>query len=124
MRQHGRVSSGVGAAMGKHVLADTALKVVDLSACAGIRIEGKAGAQSIELSLPREGFAEAAKAFVPFVVAEILRADVEKTDVNGLLWSFDGGVLEHASPAHEREGMHDAGHSDHSPISSPRQRLR
>jgi hypothetical protein len=70
--------------------ADTPLKVLDLSACAGIRVRLQVGPQPMELSLPREGFGEAARAFMPFAVLEVLRADVDDGDIIELLPSLCG----------------------------------
>jgi hypothetical protein len=44
----------------------------------------------MELSLPREGFVEAAKAFIPQTLVEILRADVGETEIIELLPSLGG----------------------------------
>jgi hypothetical protein len=76
--------------MGPGVFIDTPLKVLDLSACAGIRVELQAGAQSMELSLPGEGFGEAARAFVPGAVVGVLRADVDEAEIIELLPSLGG----------------------------------
>jgi hypothetical protein len=91
--------------MGKWVFADTPLKILDLSACAGIRIEEQGGAQSMELSLPCEGFAEAAKAVIPFAVVDVLRADVDETNVNELLPSLDGWGVDRLQFVSSRMGV-------------------
>jgi hypothetical protein len=80
--------------MGVCVFVDAPLKVLDLSACAGIRIEKQEGAQPMELSLPREGFAEAAKAFVAGAALEVLRADVDDVDIIELLPFLGGSAVD------------------------------
>jgi hypothetical protein len=75
--------------MGLGEFIDTPLKLLDLSACAGIRVGPQAGAQSMDLTLPREGFAEAAKAFALFTVVNVFRADVDQADVNEILPLYD-----------------------------------
>jgi hypothetical protein len=76
------------------VFADTRLKVLDLSACAGIRVEGQEGVEPMDLALPHEGFAEAAKAFVTHAVVEVLRADVDDVDIIELLPFLGGSAVD------------------------------
>jgi hypothetical protein len=47
----------------------------------------------VELSLPREGFAAAAKAFLAGSATEVLRGDVGEAEVNGLLPQLEGWGL-------------------------------
>jgi hypothetical protein len=71
--------------MGEDIFAYNPLKVLDLSACAGINIEGNQISSLVELSLPLEGFADAAEAFLRGSRIEVLRAEVGQTDIDELL---------------------------------------
>jgi hypothetical protein len=80
--------------MGGDVFRHTPLKVLDLSACAGMKVSGRQKHSLLELSLPFEGFANAAKAFLSGSGIEVLRAGVGETDIGELLprleaWGLD-----------------------------------
>jgi hypothetical protein len=80
--------------MGGEVFAYTPLKVLDLSACVGVRVKAPQTNSLVELSLPREGFTAAVKAFLPGSKIEVLRADVGQTEIDELLpqlteWGLD-----------------------------------
>jgi hypothetical protein len=91
--------------MGEYTFADTLLRVLDLSACAGIRIEKQAGAQSMELWLPREGFVDAAKAFILLAPVAVLRGDVGETEINELLPSLEGRGIDRLQVVSSRIGV-------------------
>jgi hypothetical protein len=76
------------------VFAYTPLKLLDLSACDGVRVESDQTNSLVELSLPREGFAAAAKAFLPGSRVEVLLADVDKADINELFPRLDDWGLD------------------------------
>jgi hypothetical protein len=65
----------------------TPLKALDLSSCAKVKIVAKSAAISRleELGLPREGFADLAKAFLPYGRVVVLHADVGAMQLNELL---------------------------------------
>jgi hypothetical protein len=63
----------------------TPLKRLDLSACAGIKVGGGQPNSLVELSLPFEGFAAAAEAFLSGSGIEVLRADVGEAEIGELL---------------------------------------
>jgi hypothetical protein len=80
--------------MGKGIFHSTPLKMLDLSACAGIVVKGSGQGELVELSLPRDGFAAAAKAFLPGTRIEVLRAEIDQAEINELLphlgeWGVD-----------------------------------
>jgi hypothetical protein len=80
--------------VGVRVFRNTPLKVLDLSACCGVRVEVPQTNSLVELSLPREGFAAAVAAFLRGSKIEVLRADVGQTEIDELLphlepWGFD-----------------------------------
>jgi hypothetical protein len=79
--------------MGDRVFQYTPLKILDLSACGGIRVDTPQPNAFVELSLPREGFAAAAMAFLPGSAIEVLRADVGEAEINELLPHFEGWGL-------------------------------
>jgi hypothetical protein len=79
--------------MGENVLECTPLKILDLSACGGIRVNTPQPSPLVELSLPREGFAAAAMAFLPGSMIEDLRADVGEAEINELRPHFEGWGL-------------------------------
>jgi hypothetical protein len=79
--------------MGGHVLAYTPLKLLDLSACDGIDVDGSQANSLVELSLPRKGFA-AAGAFLRFSRIEVLLADVDKAAINEMLPHVGGWGLD------------------------------
>ena len=70
--------------------AHTPLKILDLSACAGIRIGDDPGWSLVEVSLPREGFMAAAKAFLQGSRITVLRADIDETELNELVPRLGG----------------------------------
>jgi hypothetical protein len=76
--------------MGENVLECTPLKILDLSACGGIRVGTAQRHSLVELSLPCEGFAAAVMAFLPGSTIEVLRADVGEAEINELLPHFEG----------------------------------
>jgi hypothetical protein len=76
--------------MGWSVFAYTPLKALDLSACADINVKGSQNNSLVELSLPFEGFAAAAKAFVRGSSIEILCADVGEVEINALFPQLEG----------------------------------
>jgi hypothetical protein len=76
--------------LGANVFEHTPLKLLDLSACDGIRVDGSQTNSLVELSLPFGGFAAAAEAFMPGSRVEVLRADVDKVAINELLPHLDG----------------------------------
>jgi hypothetical protein len=69
---------------------DTSLTVLDLGACEGIRVGTGQVPSLVELSLPRKGFAAAAKAFLRGSRIEIIRADVDESEVNELFRQVSG----------------------------------
>jgi hypothetical protein len=80
--------------MGEEAFAWTPLKVLDLSACEGISIGNNPSRSLVELSLPREGFMAAAKAFLQGSRVEVLRTDDDETELNELVpqlgeWGVD-----------------------------------
>jgi hypothetical protein len=80
--------------MGQGVFDYTPLKILDLSACGGISVETPQRNSLVELSLPFEGFAAAAKAFLPGSGIEVVRANVGEAEVTALLshtgeWGLD-----------------------------------
>jgi hypothetical protein len=75
--------------MGKDVFQHTPLKMLDLSACAGMKVDGRQAKSLVELSLPFKGFAAAAEAFLRGSGIEILRADVGQAEIGGLLPRLD-----------------------------------
>jgi hypothetical protein len=94
-------------AMGAYAFCDTLLKVLDLSACAGIRVERQGGAQPMELSLPREGSVQAMKAFVPYAMVEGLGADVDEVEIIEVLPSFDGWAVDKLQVVSPRIGAYE-----------------
>jgi hypothetical protein len=71
--------------MGEEVFQYTPLKILDLSACSGIRVGTPQRNSLMELSLPFEGFAAAAKAFLPGSGIEVVRGDVDEAEIRALL---------------------------------------
>jgi hypothetical protein len=80
--------------MGRGVFAYTPLKVLDLSVCAGINVGREQPNSLVELSLPFEGFAATAEAFLPGSGIEVLRADVGQAEIGGLLPRLEAWGLE------------------------------
>jgi hypothetical protein len=80
--------------MGWRVFAYTPLKLLDLSACSGIRVVGTQTSSLVELSLPREDFAAAAKEFLPGSRIEVLRTDVDKAAIDELFPDLGGWGLD------------------------------
>jgi hypothetical protein len=80
--------------MGNKVFAYTPLKLLDLSACDGVCVGSNQTISLVELSLPRNGFVAAAKAFLPGSRIEVLRAGIEKTAIDELFPHLDGWGLD------------------------------
>jgi hypothetical protein len=72
------------------VFANTQLKILDLSSCTGISISGRQTNSLVDLSLPFEGFAAAAKAFIRGSSLEVLHAEIGEVEVNQLLPRLEG----------------------------------
>jgi hypothetical protein len=70
--------------MGEEIFRYTPLKVLDLSACGGIRVDTLQPNSLVELSLPSEGFAAVAKAFLPGSRIEVVRADIGEAEITAL----------------------------------------
>jgi hypothetical protein len=79
--------------MGGRVFSHTPLKVLDLSACGGIRVDAHQPNSLVELSLPRQGFAAAAMAFLPGSTIEVVRAGVGEAEIKELLPRLEGWGL-------------------------------
>jgi hypothetical protein len=62
----------------------TPLKMLDLSACAGVKVEGRQIHSLVELWLPFKGFAASAEAFLPGSGIEVLQADVGRAEIGEL----------------------------------------
>jgi hypothetical protein len=94
----------------------TPLKVLDLSTCTGIRIEGETDAiwEIVELRLPREGFAQVARAFFRCSRIEVIQVDVDATELDELLpeldeWGFERlRVVSSRMPPYEWRGPHES----------------
>jgi hypothetical protein len=67
--------------IGEHCFESTSLKVLDLRACAGVIVAPGMRCEVTELWLPREGFAGAARAFLPGSRVEVLEGDVDAKEV-------------------------------------------
>jgi hypothetical protein len=80
--------------LGRDVFAYTPLKVLDLSACSGVHVHVLQNNSLVELSLPREGFAAAAKAFLPGSKIGVIRAEVGQTKIDELLPHLGGCGLD------------------------------
>jgi hypothetical protein len=89
------------------VFQDTPLKILDLSACGGVSVHPLQPNSLMELSLPFEGFAEAAEAFLPGSGIEVVRADVGDAEVNALLSHLGGCGLSKLSVVSPREGEYE-----------------
>jgi hypothetical protein len=76
--------------LGWNVFAYSQLKNLDLSACAAIDVRDSQTNSLLELSLPLEGFAAAAGAFLRGSSIEILRVDVGEVEINGLFPQLEG----------------------------------
>jgi hypothetical protein len=77
------------------------LNILDLRACAGVIVKPVAFCKLTELLLPREGFADAAKVFLPCSCVEVLEADIddeEMKDLQGHLEAWGIDKLEFVSP--------------------------
>jgi hypothetical protein len=71
--------------IGSRAFAHTPLKNLDLSACDGIHVWGEPCQSLLDVSLPREGFMDAAKAFLQESMVEVLRANVDETEIDELV---------------------------------------
>jgi hypothetical protein len=80
--------------MGAYVFAYAPLKLLNLSACDAFDVDGSQINSLVELSLPKEGFATAAKAFLLGSRIEVLHADVDKGEINELFPHLDGWGLD------------------------------
>jgi hypothetical protein len=79
--------------MGAGTFAYTPLKSLDLSACGGISVHTLQPNSLVELSLPFEGFAAVARAFLPGSGIEVVRADVSEAEVTALFSHLGGWGL-------------------------------
>jgi hypothetical protein len=79
--------------MSEKVFAYTPLKLLDLSACGGVRVADGQVSSLVELSLPRQDFA-AARVFLPGSRIEVLRADVDKVAIDELPPHLEGWGLD------------------------------
>jgi hypothetical protein len=65
------------------------LKVIDLGACAGVTVRSNVECEATELRLPREGFADAAEAFLPGSFVSALEADIDEGEMTRLQAQLD-----------------------------------
>jgi hypothetical protein len=75
--------------IGHKVFEYTPLRILDLSACDGISVDTPQPSSLVELSLPFDGFAAGAEAFLPGSKVEVLRGDVSEAEINALLPHLD-----------------------------------
>jgi hypothetical protein len=80
--------------IGQRCFAGVPLKVLDLRACSGVVVSPGMMCEVTELYLPREGFAEAAKAFLPGSRVGVLEADIAGEEVAELEAQLDGWGIE------------------------------
>jgi hypothetical protein len=85
----------------------TPLKVLDLSACAGISVGENPGRWLVEVSLPREGFKAAAKEFLQGSRVEVLRADIDETEIRELLPHLEGWGVDRLRVESPRIGVYE-----------------
>jgi hypothetical protein len=102
--------------MGWDVFAYSPLKVLDLSSCAGIRNAGSQTNSLVELSLPFEGFAAAAEAFLLGSSIEVLRADVGEIEINELFPQLEGLGIDKLRVISERVGEYEWHRSERSAL--------
>jgi hypothetical protein len=93
--------------VGKSVGAYASLKLLNLSACSGFDVVGSQISSLVELSLPFEGFADAAKAFLLGSRIEVLLADVDKADINELFLHLEGWGLDKLRIVSSRVGEYE-----------------
>jgi hypothetical protein len=93
--------------MGAGAFDHTPLTSLDLSASGGIRVGTPQPNSLVELSLPREGFAVAAMAFLPGSTIEVLRADVGEAEINELLPHLEGWGLDRLRIVSPRVGEYE-----------------
>jgi hypothetical protein len=91
----------------RNVFVHTPLKILDLSACGGIRVDFPQPNSLVELSLPREGFAGAAMAFLPGSAIEVIQADVGEAEINELFPHFEGWGLNKLRIVSQRVGEYE-----------------
>jgi hypothetical protein len=84
--------------------AGTLLKVLDLSTCAGICVNHTRINSLLELSLPLEGFAAAARALLPGSRIRVLRADVGEAEISELFRDLEGWGLDELRVVSPRVG--------------------